>query len=158
MINADVLPGPGAQGVCRFNASSTRTLAGPEQEAAAAAFLSGASAAFPRAILSPGWTTGGEGLRYSAGDVDAMLRVCSAAVEAAVAPSDSPLVFTFPVRATCVRPSWEQLSRLLAAGAVAGAAGTTLTVWSNVPLPEAEWAWLREHLDPGLTFYDIKLA
>jgi hypothetical protein len=144
IINADVLPGPGMEGVCCFNPSNARTLPIDEQEAAATAFLSISSLALPNAVLSPGWTTKGEGLAYSTADIDSMLRVC-----ARVRAPDP--IFTFPVRATYVQPSWLELRRLLAALSTA-----TLTVWSNVALSDGAWEWLQCHLDPTRTLYDVK--
>ena len=186
IVNADVLQGPGARDGCSFFDGGGETAMSPEsQVGAAAAFLSAAHAAVPRAVLSPGWTTAGEGRVYTAAHVDAMLRVCEQVCDddaaAAVAPA-----FTFPVRGSYVRESWPELARLLsslqgrrprqgtagagtlpraAAGAAAASAGLTasgvaagLTVWSNVPLPPEELTWLHSHLDPATTMYDVKEA
>lgn len=195
IVNADVLQGPGARDGCPFfDGGCSDPLPPSAQEDAAVSFLVGAHALLPAALLSPGWTTAGEGREYTAEHVDAMIRVCTRVCETAAAarnasradiagggslsgagggaaqagsgsssssssadPPPPPPAFTFPVRGSYVRASWAQLSRLLAAlqrPPLAAAAG--LTVWSNVPLPPEERAWLRAHLDPRSTLYDIR--
>ena len=179
IINADVLQGPGARDGCAFfDGALPGALSPADQEDAAAAFLQAVHVSAPLAILSPGWTTAGEGLSYSASHVDAMVRVChrvcgdppasvcgeppasgASQPDAPSTAASNPLpaaVFTFPVRGSYVRTSWPQLSRLLASLPPASAAASGLTVWSNVPLPAEELAWLAATLDPQRTLYDIK--
>ena len=144
IVNADVLTGTTGDksAGCKFNPSGA-VLSRADQVAAATAFIDTVAEKVPSAVLSLGWTTDGEGRRYTCEMVDDMLAVVyeAAAMGAAI---------TFPVRATYVIDSWPQLRRLLDAGPL-----TSLTVWSNVPLHPLEEAWIREHLPRERTMYDL---
>lgn len=102
----------------------------------------------PLAILSLGWTTAAENREYTSAMVDEMLRVVHDHAEAGLA-------FTFPVRGTYVRKSWQQLRRLVDPAVCPAFACTSLTVWSNVGLREEDESWMRANLDPARTMYDV---
>lgn len=143
IVNADVLP---ATAPCAFfpGEPAPPGEAGREARVAAArGFAQRVWAALPSAVLSVGWATSGEGRAYAAGDVDDMLRVVGE--EAACG---APV--TFPVRGSYVVASWPHLRRLLDAGPF-----TSLTVWSPTPLPRLEEEWIRAHLPPVRTLYDL---
>lgn len=142
---------------CRFNRSRT-VVQTEEQHKAAKAFLEMIVHSCPLSIISPGWSTAGEGCgvhppssspqlegmpRYTDGMVDDMLSLVQEYAEAGAH-------FTFPVRASYVRDSIAALTRLLSC-----VPGSTLTVWSNAPLDPAQEAWIRSSLDPDRAMVDV---
>lgn len=104
-LNADILRGPGG-GESPFDAHH---------------FVQTCYEAFPRSVLSIGWTTGPFGpRRYLPEHIDAMARVLA----------DFPHVAcTFPVRAEFIVPSVSELQRLLA---LSPDKAYSLTAWGSV--------------------------
>eukprot|EP00293_Proteomonas_sulcata_P011340 CAMPEP_0184295020 /NCGR_PEP_ID=MMETSP1049-20130417/6024_1 /TAXON_ID=77928 /ORGANISM="Proteomonas sulcata, Strain CCMP704" /LENGTH=262 /DNA_ID=CAMNT_0026603451 /DNA_START=125 /DNA_END=913 /DNA_ORIENTATION=- len=127
-LNADILQGPCDQ-PCPANFN-------PSEFLDQAAEVQGA-------VLSVGWTTGGDNCEYTEAMVDEMLRLLP---DRAV---------TFPIKATCLKRSWGNLKKLLHKENH----GLTLW-WSQTKLNQDEIGWMYDTLesDPGLrdrTFYDI---
>ena len=126
------------------------------QVAAARAFLRAVSEALPLALVALGWTTaaraegggaagGSRGLFYNEACIDLMEAACrDAAIEGTR--------IALPLRASYVRETLAQglLSRLLS-----GVPGASLLVWSPVPLPVDEIAWLRKALPKEMTAWAL---
>lgn len=94
-------------------------------------------------IVSLGWTTCEEWQEYTEEMINEMIS------SSQVRPD---YIYTFAVRGSYVRSSWSQLQRLLS-----NVQGSTLTVWSNTPLPFEEHEWLLLNLPPSRTFFDLHL-
>ena len=98
-LNADVLSTKSCP--CTFNATRA-TMSAMEQIAVVRALIDVIGGELPAVIMSPGWTTRGEDLRYTEADVDAMLEAVGDVAALGVA-------LTFPVRGSWVRRSWPAL-------------------------------------------------
>jgi hypothetical protein len=123
LLNADVLTGNGAQ-ASEFDAQ---------------AFIALCRNAYPKGILSLGWTTTpNREFPYTRENIDVMLSLSEGIAE-----------ITFPVRACHLPQSWDELRRLIEID------GRTLTIWNNEPINADLAAWIKEHTDPAKTFYDL---
>ena len=106
-------------------------------KSSAVAFLALCQKIYPQGILSPGWTTAAS-VPYTREKIDQMLALCRDVQQA-----------TFPVRASLLPASWEQLTRLLQPD------GYSLTIWNAEPVEEDLLAWMRANTDPARTLYDL---
>ncbi len=123
ILNADVLQGNGAK-IPPFRAEE---------------FIVQCVAAVPDALLSLGWTTVADPeFGYTKHNVDAMFALTEKLGQV-----------TFPVRASLLPSSWDELQRLLLRP------GRTFTVWNNEPVDADLAAWIQEETDPEFTFYDF---
>lgn len=142
---------------CKFNRSK-QVLDVAQQIKAAKAFLEMIVQSCPLSIISPGWTTAGEGSGVEAPSAPSRSHVSSSYTDAMVDEmlavvqeyAEAGAHFTFPVRASYVRDSIGPLTRLLSA-----VPGSTLTVWSNVRLHPQQLAWIQSNLDTQRTMYDL---
>jgi hypothetical protein len=93
---------------------------------------------FPQGLLSLGWRTT-ENSIYAAKDIEAMLSACQN-VDAV----------TFPVRASILPRSWENVKRLIERR------NHTLTIWNSEPVGSSLKDWIDINTDPQKCFYDLK--
>jgi hypothetical protein len=126
IINADVLPGPGAH---------KRGLPFNEVCHLAKNLL-------PSGLLSVGWVTQViANSRYTEAHVQEMLDV--------LLQTGWQGDVTFPVRAHYVPSSWNTLEKILKKP------GYTLTIWNNEPVPSDLLQWITNNVPPEKAFVDV---
>ncbi len=97
---------------------------------------------YPKGILSLGWRTNASPIcTYSRRNVKEMIELCS----------DLDHV-TFPVRATMLPRSWDNIQLLL------NRPNSSLTIWNSGPVNSRLKNWLANNTDPKNCFYDIVYA
>jgi hypothetical protein len=105
-------------------------------------FIETCQALFPGGLLSLGWRTDGTGRStYTAEHVQQMLDIC-----------EDLSAVTFPIRASLLAASWENVQKLLEKS------GRTLTLWNTGPLSTDQRKWIKLHTSPETCYYDIDLS
>lgn len=141
---------PGLQQLCAYdlqrpvllNADILQGIDAPSPAIQADEFLQQCAHLYPRGILSIGWTTVSDPLAmYTSENVAEMLAVCQ---------KHHLQHVTFPVRATYLPRSWENVTRLLQPD------GYSLTIWEGRPLSPGLAHWLRAATDPAQACYDCR--
>ncbi len=123
ILNADVLTGNGGW-KSPFNPTE---------------FIKTAKQKYPQGMLSLGWTTKPDpAFVYTSENIDEMLGLVGDLSEV-----------TFPVRASLLPTSWDQLSRLLQKH------GRTLSIYNNEPMDQDLIDWIAQNTDPAKCFYDF---
>jgi len=139
-INADILPGPGEEDLNDEMAQKKM-----QPKFVSAEFLQVVTSQF-RAVLSIGWTT-------SLTDVHAVYT--SKMVDEMITCAESYSEVTFPVRASCLRESWQVLQKLYRTNEK-----WTITLWWSYELPREEFDWIYNTLEKdgeftNRTYYDL---
>ena len=126
LLNADILQGIDA----------------PTPAIQADVFLEECASLYPQGFLSIGWTTGRSPLgMYTSENVDEMLELCQ---------KHHLQQVTFPLRASYLPRSWENVTRLLQPE------GYSLTIWEGGSLSPELANWLRTATDPAQMCYDCR--
>lgn len=124
LLNADVLTASGAKDTS-INAEEFITICRP----------------YTNAIFSLGWCTDASpSCTYTYENVREMLSVCAELGHV-----------TFPVRATMLPRSWDNVQLLLTRP------DSSLTIWESLPIDTQLKAWLRQHTDQNKCFYEVEL-
>jgi hypothetical protein len=100
-------------------------------------FINGCQEFYPDGLLSVGWRTN-YGSTYTNEDINKMLQLCRNIKEV-----------TFPVRASILPRSWENVKKLLEKD------GYTLTIWNSEPLDHDLKKWIEQNTDLKKCFYDF---
>jgi hypothetical protein len=121
ILNADILS----------TENAPRATISPEE------FINNCQEFYPNGLLSIGWRTNNDS-NYTNEDIDKMLQLCR-----------NIKVVTFPVRASILPRSWENVKKILEKD------GYTLTIWNSEPLDSNLKKWIDQNTDPKKCFYDF---
>jgi hypothetical protein len=120
-----------------LNADILSTENAPSAAISPEEFINNCQDLYPHGLLSVGWRTNHDS-NYTNEDTNKMLQLCRIIK-----------YVTFPVRASILPRSWENVKKLLEKD------GYTLTIWNSEPLENDLKNWIKQNTDPKKCFYDF---